>query len=124
MSIDREKAAKLLADVLAAVIPEPTQPADELQCFTYAEVGDLLGHVSEDAVEAMVKRGELQSIRAGRKRVIPARSLRHFIYVQGGSTTCHDAAKTGRAPSTNAPTGGGSRRRTLTLHKGGGDKVG
>jgi len=58
--------------------PGPTAIPDELRAYTVPQAAELLG-LSEVYLRVMLKRGDIRSVKAGRRVLVPAGAIREFL---------------------------------------------
>lgn len=58
----------------------PAEPAipDDLRAYTVPQTAEMLG-VSEVYLRVMLKRGDIRSVKAGRRVLVPATAIREFL---------------------------------------------
>lgn len=58
----------------------PAEPpiADELRAYTVSQAAEMLG-LSEVYLRVMLKRGDIRSVKAGRRVLVPATAIREFL---------------------------------------------
>lgn len=53
-------------------------PDDDLRAFTVPQAAELLG-LSEVYLRVMLRRGDIRSVKAGRRVLVPATAIRDFL---------------------------------------------
>jgi excisionase family DNA binding protein len=61
-------------------------PVEELRAFTVPQAAELLG-LSEVYLRVMLKRGDIRSVKAGRRVLVPAAAIRDFLAPPGSAAS-------------------------------------
>jgi excisionase family DNA binding protein len=66
-----------MRELIEEPLPEPAIP-DELRAYTVPQAAEMLG-LSEVYLRVMLKRGDIRSVKAGRRVLVPATAIREFL---------------------------------------------
>jgi excisionase family DNA binding protein len=66
-----------MRELIEEPLPETAIP-DELRAYTVPQAAEMLG-LSEVYLRVMLKRGDIRSVKAGRRVLIPATAIREFL---------------------------------------------
>ncbi|MEW6477652.1 MAG: helix-turn-helix domain-containing protein [Actinomycetota bacterium] len=66
-----------MRELIEEPFPEPAIP-DELRAYTVPQAAGMLG-LSEVYLRVMLKRGDIRSVKAGRRVLVPATAIREFL---------------------------------------------